>query len=342
MKWFIFFLILFINNLYGFNFNIETNFTNLFDSNSSFQISFSQIDLNKINFFLLGNGKLKFKFNNWEISAFYYGEFIGKINEPTREFIQKLTNKEPITIGKNYDLLFDLEGFSVIGGKFSKILNFKNILFTLSSKILYGVDVQVGKLFGNFRRLDEKSYQFSLSLDYLYNKNYLYERKDFKKGYGLGFSFDLDLTLNLLENLLLNISFQDFYGKIYWKNIPYTVADATTDREYYDEYGNIVYRPLIQGYEGYKDYIQDIPLKIRFLMEYSINPFKLNLNFNFLKNYYFYHIKISYPLFFSRNFSFINSPYYKYYMEIPSEIGLIFSGDNTSIYCVSFYFYQVL
>ncbi|MCX7845672.1 MAG: hypothetical protein N2312_03565 [Dictyoglomaceae bacterium] len=267
---------------------------------------------------------------------------MGKINEPTREFIQKLTNKEPITIGKNYDILFDLEGFSVIGGKFSKIHNFKNILFTLSSKILYGVDVQVGKLLGNFRRLDEKSYQFSLSLDYLYNKNYLYERRDLKKGYGLGFSFDLDLTLNLLENLLLNISFQDFYGKIYWKNIPYTVADATTDREYYDEYGNIVYRPLIQGYEGYKDYIQDIPLKIRFLMEYSINPFKLNLNFNFLKNYYFYHIKISYPLFFSRNFSFINSPYYKYYMEIPSEIGLIFSGDNTSIYCVSFYFYQVL
>ncbi|MEN2983572.1 MAG: hypothetical protein ABDH25_00925 [Dictyoglomaceae bacterium] len=353
MKWFIYLLIFFsfINNLYGFgltkdnfsiNFNIETNFTNLFDSNSPFSISFSQIDLNKINFFLLGNGELKFKFKDWEITGFYQGDIWAKTIEPTREFIQKLKNRESLIIGKNYDIFLEIEGFSVVGGKVSKILNFKDITFIISSKFLYGFDIQMGKLFGNFMRLDEESYKFNLFLEYLYNENYLYKRRDLKRGYGLGFSFDLDLSFNLFKDFFITLSLLDFYGKIYWKKVPYTIADATTEREYYDEYGNIVYRPLIRGYEGYKDYNQNIPLKTKLLLKYNIHPITLSLDLNYIKDCYFYHVKISYLWTFLKNFNVINSSYYKYYMEIPSEIGFVFSGDNMGIYCVFFYFFQVL
>ncbi len=353
MRWLLFFLILFsfVNNLYGFNLEkenlllnleIENNFTNLFNFNFPLQGFFFSIDFNKTNFFLLGNAELRLKIKDWEISGFYQGEFLGKISESTREFIQRIIKKESFPIGKTYDLLLEIEGLEVIGGKVSKIYDFQNISLSITSKILYGRDLQRGKLFGNFMGLDEESYKFNLFLNYLYNRNYLYKRRDLVPGRGIGFSFDLDLSFNFLKNLLLKLSFKDFYGKIYWENMPFTIADATTEREYYDEYGNIVYRPLIKGYEGYENYLQNIPLKIKLLLEYWIYPFRLNLNLNYIKDLYFYHFKISYPLSSLKNFNFLTSSYYKYYMEINNEAGFILSGDKSGIYNILFYFYQVL
>lgn len=100
MRYFIFLLIVlfsFSNNIYGlssskenFNLNldVESNFISLFNSNSLFQVSFSNINLNKTNYFILGNNELSFKFKEWEISYFYQIEFLGKINNSTKEFIQ--------------------------------------------------------------------------------------------------------------------------------------------------------------------------------------------------------------------------------------------------------------
>lgn len=353
MRYFIFLLIVlfsFSNNIYGlssskenFNLNldVESNFISLFNSNSLFQVSFSNINLNKTNYFILGNNELSFKFKEWEISYFYQIEFLGKINNSTKEFIQKLSNKEFLPIGENYDIFFNLEGFNVIGGKILKKFSFRNILFTFSPKILYGLDIQRGKIFGNFVRLDEKSFQFNLFLDYMYNHNYLYKRKDLKLGKGLGFSFDLDISFKLFDNFLIILSFQDLYGKIYWKDIPFTEADATTEREYYDEYGNIVYRPFIKGYEGYKDYIQNIPLKIKFFFEYNLYSLKLNFDLNYVQDFYFYNIKISYPLSSIKSLFFLNSTY-KINTINPTELGFIISGDNLGIHNIFYYFSYVL
>lgn len=351
LKYFLFLIIflLLVQITYGYilpkenfliDFNVSSNFLNLQNLISYSQNIFEPSILNKTFYFFLTDKKLEIKLKDWEISGFYYSEYICEINKSTLNFLQKVINKESIPIGENYNISANLEGYSVIGGMLSKKLNLKKINISLNFKILYGLDLQKGELYGNFSRLDEESYQFNLNLDYLYNKNLLYKRKDLISGRGFGTSFDLDLSLNLSENFSISVFIRDLYGKIFWETIPFVVANANSEREYYDEYGNIVFRPLISGYEGYKDFTTKIPMKTKISLRYIDYPILFNLNFSIINLFYIYELEIAYLLSKDNTSYMLKSPFNLSWRNYFDSFRFIIFGDKNNVINVFFNFSQ--
>lgn len=274
----------FSENFY-FKVDTKSNFINLFEA-ENFSPKF--LFLNKEVLYLSCYGELGSRVKDWLISGFYDANINSYLNKDTISFINSILDKD-IPIGKKYDLLISVDGYTILGGKLEKnFLISKNLNLDLIFKLFYGTNIQRGKLWGDFTRIDEESYSFNLFLDYLYNNNYLYKRKDLIAGKGFGYSSDLGININIINNLTFSIFLENMFGEIYWFSVPYTLGDATSEREYFDEYGNIVYRPLIRGYEGYKDYIQRLPCKLNLSLEFDKNEYLFITKLFFSENYSFY------------------------------------------------------
>ncbi len=266
-----------------FRLDAKSNFINLLEIEN---LNPKFLSLNKEVLYLSYYGEIGIRLRDWSISGFYDRNINSYLNKDTISFINSLLNKKDIPIGEDYDLLISVDGYTILGGKLErKFLISKNLNLNLIFKLFYGIDIQRGKLWGDFTRIDEESYSFNLFFNYLYNKNYLYERKDLVAGKGFGYSSDLEININIINNLTFSIFIENMFGEIYWFNVPYTLGDATSEREYFDEYGNIVYRPLIRGYEGYENYIQRLSYKLNLSLEFNKDDYLFITKTFFSENY---------------------------------------------------------
>jgi hypothetical protein len=87
---------------------------------------------------------------------------------------------------------------------------------------------------------------------------------------------------------------RDLLGCIYWKNVPYTTAEADSDVKYINSDGYQAFRPTIKGYEGYKSFTQKIPLKTDVALAYSAGPVKLSGTINLIEDRPFYWFNLTY------------------------------------------------
>ena len=132
------------------------------------------------------------------------------------------------------------------------------------------------------------------SRDVYYDKNLIYERQDTGSGSGAGYSFDLGLSYALRQGMRAEVLWRDIGGRIYWKNIPYTTAEAISDVKEYDSDGYQIYRPTIRGYESYKNLTQKIPLKTDILFSYRQGSFTLIPLVNIIEDRPLYWLNLHY------------------------------------------------
>ena len=288
---------------YGFSFSSDAFFSFSSISLSNFiSISGDGIlngDINtnlKNHMFMLYGNQMKVSFKGFEIGALFYSEYYGYINNSTLNFIKGLINND-LSVG-DYDIYGEIKGYSVGGIYMKRRVDLGDFLaLNFSPKLYIGLDYQNGVLKGNFSRIDEVSYSFDLLLDYIYNKNLLYTRMDNAKGKGIGYSFDFEIVFSPFENFSFYINIQDLWGKIFWFHIPYTEAKTSTDREYVDENGYIVFRPLISGYEGCKDFIQLLPLELNIGIAHKGEKDEFVMELSFKEEYKSLFIRYYYSLF---------------------------------------------
>lgn len=339
MKIFLFFLILssiLLNLSYGEKVNPQLEF---FLESNLFIPSIEYVSFDRNNYFIYGNYFLKLNLsNNLEIAPFfeiYYGLETG---DSTFKFIQSINNPSLIPIGEKYDILAIIDGYAFSGISFSKTIKSRNFSLKIIPKLIYGFDIQQGRLWGDFIRLDEESYKFKIYFLYLYNNNYIFKNRVYKRGIGFGYSMDTNLKFHFNPNFEISIFFQNIYGKIYWKNIPFINLKADSEREYFDEYGNIVFKPLISGYEGCMDYTQKLPLSILISINYINYPFSLNFNFNFYNQVFNYNLNFSYLFSKSKEINLYDGPFTKKLGKETYSISIILSGDKFNLYNIMFYF----
>jgi len=328
-------LLFLIKFCYGFSFpsNITFNFNSFSISNfldisgSSFFNEDTKINL-KNHMFLTHKDELKLSIKDMEIGAIFFSDYYGYMENSTLDFVKGLINNN-LSIG-DYDIYGEIKGYS-IGGIFIKrsinLGNFLSLFFT--PKLYIGFDYQNGVLSGNFSRIDEETYSFDLFLNYIYNNNLLYRRIDMVKGKGIGYSFDFGILFNLLKNLSFSLNIEDLGGRVYWFDIPYTNAKASSDREYVDENGYIAFRPLISGYEGYKDYVQFLPLKLDINIGYKGERNNFILELSFKDDYNSLYIKYCYILSNNKKISQFKNERFNIIDSLsPSGFYLLFFIDN--------------
>jgi len=236
-------------------------------------------------------------YHGLRFATFYRGEVYMKANRDTVEILRMITQKKNLPVGRIFNVDLKARGFSAFGLEVSKGFDLDQITLAppilqrltrglsigITARYLQGEMIQQGKIEGQLTPTSQKSYDFDLLMDYVYDQDYVYERRSTIPGTGRGHSFDLGLQYALSRQFDAEVLFRDIWGRIYWRDTPYTCADGTSNVKEYDSSGYQIYRPTIQGYESYKNYTQKIPLKADALLSYRQGPFTLTPTVNLIE-----------------------------------------------------------
>lgn len=247
-------------------------------------------------------------YRGWRLAGFYRGEFFMEANRDTVEILRMINMKQDLPVGRTFDINLKATGFSATGIELSRGFRIEGIRFGkalsigFTARYMIGEKIQEGTIKGNAIPTGSKTYDFALKLDYVYNKNFVYKRRNTIPGTGDGYSFDIGMKYDFNDSLSVELLFRDIMGKIYWKNVPYTTADATSITKYLDEDGYMAFRPTISGYEGNKDFTQKIPLKTDITLIYTKGSFRISPTVNFIGSRPLYWINIGYKA--TENLSF--------------------------------------
>lgn len=236
--------------------------------------------------------------NGWRLAGFYRGELFMETNRDTVELLRMVHLKQTLPAGRVFDIDIKGRGFSATGFELSRGISLGRILEGLSAgftaRYLRGEKIQDGRIEGEVTATGPMAYAFNLSLDYIYEDNLIYNRRNTLSGTGDGYSFDMGLQYTHKDNIRAEVMVRDVAGRIYWKDVPYTTANATSDVKRYDEEGYQVYLPTIQGYEGYTDFTQRIPVKTDMVFSLKSGSFSLTPTVNFIDGRPLYWIETGY------------------------------------------------
>lgn len=239
-------------------------------------------------------------YNQWRLAGFYRGELFAEANRDTVEILRMINLKQELPEGRDFEINLKAGGFSAAGIEMSKGVSLGGILEGLSTgftvRYLRGEKIQEGTISGRITTTDVKSYDFDLMLDYIYDDNLIYNSRNINSGTGDGHSMDIGLRYDIKSNCSAEILFRDLYGRIYWRDIPYTTASATSDIKSYDKDGYQVYQPSIHGYESYKDFTQKIPVKTDMSISYKKGNVTLIPIVNLIESRPVYWIETDYEL----------------------------------------------
>ncbi len=228
-------------------------------------------------------------YKSWRLAVFYRGELFAKASRDTMEFLRMTELKQDLPVGRTFNLDLNARGFAASGFEVSKGFDLAPLGFPegltlgVTARYLKADMIQQGTLTGTVTPTSARSYDFNLLLDYVYDRNYLYERPDTVAGTGDGYSFDLGLKYVLDPNLSAGVVLRDLFGRIYWYDTPYTTATAGSQTKFFDAQGYMEFRPTISGYESYKDFTQHIPLKMDAEITYNKGPFSVRPAITFIE-----------------------------------------------------------
>lgn len=234
---------------------------------------------------LFWNADAGFSYGGYRAAVFYRGEAFLKANRDSLEFL-RMTNQQNIEVLDRFEADIEVNGFAAAGVELSKGFELDRLLKGLdagvTARYLRAHMVQDGSLTGTAITTSSVTYDFDILLDYVYDDNLLYDRPNTIPGEGQGMSFDVGFMYEYSPALKAELLFRDVLGRIYWKDVPFTTARASSNVVEFDESGFQQYNPTISGFEANKDYTQKLQLKTDLSVTYTKGPFMVMPVVNFI------------------------------------------------------------
>jgi hypothetical protein len=196
----------------------------------------------------------------------YREEIYMKAYKSTLELLYLTTNKKDLQTGNVYDFDLALEAYKmhsfVYANTYTPYKNKKSIIeFGYSAEALLAYDMQSGFVDGMVVANSQKDYTYEGVSHYHYTHNYLYDL-NVNSPHGYGYTTHLSLDAHY-KNIHITFLANDIYGKIYWKDLPYSDVYLSSQNKSYDENGYAQYAPLLSGKEGYMKFTQTLVAKYK-------------------------------------------------------------------------------
>jgi len=188
--------------------------------------------------------------HRWSLGVFYRKDYDLRFSRGAAEAYYLLQNNKPLPVGKHYLLDLTASSFAAKGVRATwRIVPSSNWRMRVGLSLFRASSLIDGGVHGTGTALTDNSYSYNAQVDYHYSKDYLFKRQ-VNPPSGVGASLDFGFSAAIRPWLRVRGHVDDLFGRIWWKNVPYTVAAASSNRESYDSAGNIHFAPLISGYEG--------------------------------------------------------------------------------------------
>ncbi len=215
--------------------------------------------------------------NSAYIGYTYRHHSITKASDDSTLLVWQQLNDEPFEAGKIYDLYIGIELFEGDGVvcafpvPLPSSMKSAGVEMAIGMELLRGRNMQDGYLKGYAVANSDRDYDYSAVADYYYTENYLYNL-DVLQAEGYGFTTHLSFKIEG-ERTVFRAIVNDLYGRIFWKELPYSYVFISSSTKKYDENGYVVYNPAVSGVEKYVDYTQKLYPKYRLEGKYGIDSF---------------------------------------------------------------------
>lgn len=198
-----------------------------------------------------------------ELSLFARALVDLRMNADAAEFYGRVARKEPLEPGASVPVRVRANGFVGQGLRLGYRHQAGTWSVTGGAALLTARYLMSGDLDGRFTATSESDYEFTARVDYTYYRDVIFKRPEVDEADGLGWALDLAADWQPHENWAFSVRAEDLLARIRWEDAPFTEAVANTDQKDYDEDGYAVFKPLLVGREGYRDYTQRLDPRIQ-------------------------------------------------------------------------------
>jgi hypothetical protein len=228
--------------------------------------------------FLHGFAEAGVKYKAWHVAAFARYDYYADFTPDTARLSYLTENKLPAPPG-DYDLLLEVNHLRSrglrVGYEFEISPNRSIGFYANYIKATYLLD---GTISGDIQILPSGETQGNSSVNYLYTDDVLFKRP-VSGPKGEGYSFDIVLNWKLLEKLSAQLTLKDLGNQISWDQAPFTTAQIDTSRTRLSDEGQLIVKPLLAGFEGFRDHEQRLPVRSSVKLKYILNDrYKLGIN----------------------------------------------------------------
>lgn len=176
-----------------------------------------------------------------------------RMNGEAAEFYGRIASKEALQVGDSVPVHIKINGFSAQGVRLGYWHEESDWSIAAGVTFLQAKHLMHGTLDGQFAATGADEFSASASVDYFYFRDGIFKRPDITTAEGEGRAFDFSASWSPNDNWDLNIELQDLFAEIRWKDAPYTIAEAHTERKSFDDEGYAVFSPLFSGRQGYRE-----------------------------------------------------------------------------------------
>lgn len=201
---------------------------------------------------------------HWGLGAVWRRDYDLRFSQDAADLYGSIKNRRDLPVGRVYNVDVQAHILWSSGlraswrGELAKSLQVEVGLSILRSN--YGMD---GSLQGAATITGPKQYDYTAVASYAYTRDILFDRQvPNTLQDGTGVALDAAWRWQVSPDWLVQGRVRDLGGNIWWRQFPYTVAAATSDRTQTDSDGYTRWAPLISGVEAtHATYRQTLPTR---------------------------------------------------------------------------------
>lgn len=201
----------------------------------------------------------------WRLSALRRTELLIESNRDMTDLMRLYKTRDTSAAGQVYSVDLDYAGYEARGWRLDKAWNWKtpsgyDLSIGAGYSLLEGSRVRAGTAQGSFASQGEGNYGYAVRMDDAYSgKTYPFQTPGTPEG--KGGSVDLGMEWKTPQGARVEAIANDLLGRMHWRDVPGTVANAGSGVTSTDANGYIVYAPALSGRNARRDFTQKLPLR---------------------------------------------------------------------------------
>ena len=199
---------------------------------------------------------------NWGFGWIKRADYSLRFTPDTADLYGNIADDHALPVGKTYHLKVTGHALEATGLRaYARWPMNADCNVELGLSLLQGTYMFEGTIQGEGLIQGPKQYSYALWTDYAYTKDLLFERETPARK-GQGATLDCAIQWRFRPNWQLKTHVVDLPGLMQWKDLPYTQANASSQRTQTDDQDFQRWQPLISGRESnHKVFNQTLPTR---------------------------------------------------------------------------------
>jgi hypothetical protein len=248
---------------------------------------------------LFARAEMGVQWQGYRFGLLSRAEAIVEANRDTSDLVQQYSTSSGYTVGRTYQIDYQIHGFEANGARLSKSRAFAlnnqwQMDAGLGLSYLQGQRIKLQTASGQVVTLNTQDFNANVQLNNSDSRINTTDLSSFNAPYGRqatpsgrGYALDAGFVLRHSSGVSVELAVADLAGRIDWSNLPTNVSDYSTATKYYDANGYVQFNPTATRISSYRDVLQTLDPKLWLAANYPAGNTALQLASSYTRGYWF-------------------------------------------------------